>query len=202
MASKAMTTMATKSQHAAGKSCSLEHIVSSDSNFWVANRGNDLILQHSGGKKHQASGNLCFHQTTQHISYGEPSKQTLLLTKTHEKELVFKQSEVHQVKSAEAPCMLKVAESDCFLNHVTKLASYSCRYFLEIFPLSVWPSKPSYVVSDELSPCIFHQTAKNIKTCDARYPVIIHEAPTNGKTKQLDLITRYESNERTQVVSK
>ena len=71
-----------------------------------------------------------------HISYGEPSKQTLLLTETHEKELVFKDSEVDQVKSAEAPCMLKVAEPDYFVNHVTKLASYSSRYFLQIFPAS------------------------------------------------------------------
>ena len=57
-------------------------------------------------------------------------------------------------------------------------------------------------VPDELRPCIFHQTAKNIKNCDAGYPVIIHEAPTNGKTKQLDVITRYGRNERKQVVSK
>ena len=78
-------------------------------------------------------------------------------------------------------------------------ADISLKYFL---PVSAWRLKPSFVVSDGLSPCIFDETVKDIKNCDAGYTSMFHEATTNGKTKQLDVITRYGSNERKQVVSK
>ena len=79
-----------------------------DSTFSIGNRGNDQILQHLGGKKDSAIANLRFDKTTQHLYYGEPSKQTSSHTKPHEKELVLKESEVDQVKSAEVLHMLKV----------------------------------------------------------------------------------------------
>ena len=46
------------------------------------------------------------------------------------------------------------------------------------------------------------KTAKDIKNCDAGYTSMFHEATTNVKRKQLDVLTRYGSNERKQVVSK
>ena len=61
-----------------------------DSTFSVANCGNDQIMKHSGGKKHSAKTNLHFDKTAWHLSSGEPSKQIPPLTKTHEKELIWK----------------------------------------------------------------------------------------------------------------
>ena len=105
--------------------CSLCDSVSS-----VANRGNDQIPHHSGGKKHSAIANLRFHKTDLHLSSGETSKHTSSLTKTHEKMPILKEFEVDQVKSAEALWMLKVAESDYSLTSYDNI----CKLFIRIFP--------------------------------------------------------------------
>ena len=126
--SKAMTTMATKSQHGVEKSRILKCVIHS-----VTQHFQYQILQHLGGQKHSAIADLCFGKTNQHLSSGEPSKQTSSLTKTHHKELVLKESEVDQVKSAEALWMLKVAESDYSL-----ISCYNIgKLFMQMFPGNV-----------------------------------------------------------------
>ena len=142
----------------------------SDSTFSVANRGNDQILQHSSGKKHSAIANLRFDKTTQHLYFGQPSKQTSSHTKPHEKELALKESEVDRVKSAEVLRMLKVAESDYSLTPCDNIG----KLFMQMFPgnicsqVQLGRSKASYVVSDGLSPCILDEAVKDIKNCGYR----------------------------------
>ena len=107
-------------------------------------------------KKHSAIANLCFDKTARHLSFGEPSKQASSLTKTHEKELILKESKVDQVKFVEAFCMLRVAESDYSLTSCDNI----CKLFMWMFPgnisnpFQLGRLKASYVVSDEFSPCI------------------------------------------------
>ena len=63
-------------------------------------------------------------------------------------------------------------------------------------------SKASYVVSDGLSPCILDETVKDIKNSGTGYATMSDETTTYQNRKQLDILIRYWSNERKQIVLK
>ena len=63
-------------------------------------------------------------------------------------------------------------------------------------------SKASYVVSDGLSPCILDETVKDIKNSGTGYATMSDETTTYQNKKQLDILIRYWSNERKQIVPK
>ena len=103
----------------------------------------------------------------------------------HEKELVLKESEVDQVKSAEALWMLKVAESDYFLTSCDNSGKLFMRMFAgNIFSqFQLGRAIASYVVSDGLSPCILYETVKDIKNYGTGYTAMFDETTTNQNKK-------------------
>ena len=97
--------------------------------------------------------------------------------------------------------MLKVVESDYSLTSCDNIS----KLFMWMFPgiifshLQLGRSKVSYVVSDGHSPCILKM---DIKNCGMGYTVMFDETTTNQNRKQLDMLIRYWSNYRKQIVSK
>ena len=126
------------------------------------------------------------------------------LTKTHEKELVLKDSaEVDQVRSAEALQMLKVAESDYSLTSCDNIGKLFMQMFLGNISnqFQLGQSKASYIVSDGFSPWILDKTMEDTKKCGAGYTPMFDKATINQDRKQLDVLIRYWSNEKKQTNS-
>ena len=62
--------------------------------------------------------------------------------------------------------------------------------------------RASYVVSDRLSPYILDETVQDINNCGTGYTAMFGETTTNQNRKQLDVLIRYWSNKRKEIVSK
>ena len=157
--SRVITAVATKSQHGAGKNCSLKCIVHCVTQCFL-----QQIVVIIKFCKIQVEKGIQLQPIVILIKLLDillGSHQSRHHSPRPMKKLVLKESEVEQVKSAEAPWMLKVAESDYSLTLCDNIG----KLFMWMFPGNISSqyqlglSNASSVVSDGLSPCLLDETA-------------------------------------------
>ena len=150
--------------------------------FSVASRGNDQILQHSGGKKHSSIANLCFDKLLNIFRLGSDQSR-LHYSPRPMKKISFKRiwSWSGQV------CRYTLDAESCWVWLFPNIMMFSGNISSQ-FQLGL--SKASYVLSGGFSPPILDETVEDSKNCGMRYTAIFEETTANQNRKRLEILKR------------
>ena len=163
------------------------------SSFKCDNSGIQQVMSHADGKGHKAIASQRFSKSQQHFSTSERPGACVLTSRSHN----------DQVTVAEAAWCMKVAASNYSYNSCEDLPDL----FRFIFPypytndFSLGRSKVSYMISDGLGPYFQELLCKTIRKEGNPFTLQFDETVTVQNQKQLDLLIRFWSEEKGEVVT-
>ena len=164
------------------------------SSFKCDNSGFQQVMSHADGKGHKAIASQRFSKIQQHFSTSERPGACVLSSRSHN----------DQVTVAEAAWCMKVAASNYSYNSCEDLPDlfrfmFPCPY---INDFSLGRSKVSYVISDGLGPYFQELLCKTIRKEGNPFTLQFDETVTVQNQKQLDLLIRFWSEEKGEVVTR